>query len=160
MSDPDSSGPEKSSHGLDSAAESPDEKMSRRAAPTSGQLPAGVLNTSSALPASGLKHLPAGTAGQGVGLAGSASGADLFGQVVVGPYNIGSALRTGTTSQLGLNAAVGSLVNFVVTGWVVNTLSARPSPLDSFGIVASAVAQIGMGLFLTPAPVLSYSQKQ
>lgn len=114
----------------------------------------------SALKASGLKHLPVGSAaGAGVGLTGESDQASLYGQFFVGPYNLGHALRTGGINSLALETYLGAAANVLVTGWLLNVITDQPSPLAGFGLVASGAAQIGVGLFLTMQPTRQYSSQ-
>lgn len=103
------------------------------------------------LVASGAKFTPAGTAGTGKSVPGTYA-TSLAGSFFTGPYEVGLAMRNGTVGQLEMGTYVGALVNVLVTGWILNMITDRPSPLDTFGIAASAAAQIGFGLFLSPQP--------
>lgn len=100
------------------------------------------------------RYVPEATGkGAGVGVTGTADMSGLAGQLFVGPYNIGNALRTSTLGSLGAPVWAGAAANILVTGWILNVTTARPSPFDTFGLLASAVAQIGFGMFLSPLPV-------
>jgi hypothetical protein len=47
---------------------------------------------------------------------------------------------------------LGAACNIVVTGWMINVMTARPSVLDSFGLVSTSAAQVGFGLIFSTAP--------
>lgn len=100
----------------------------------------------------GPKFKPAGTAGTGKAVPGTYA-TSLTGSFFTGPYEVGLAMRNGTVGQLDMSTYLGALMNILATGWILNVVTDRPSPLDSFGLVASAAAQIGFGLFLVPQPV-------
>lgn len=120
-----------------------------------------LTDSKAALQAPGMKHLPVGSAaGAGVGLTGEADQASLYGQFFVGPYNIGHALRTGGISTLSTDTYLGAAANILATGWMLNVITDQPSALAGFGIVASGLAQIGVGLFLTLQPVRQYSSSE
>lgn len=79
---------------------------------------------------------------------------DLVGQIFLGPYEIGQALRQGNAASLPRDVWLGALINVIVTGWILNMTVDRPSPLDPFGLLASGGGQVAFGLFLTPAKVV------
>ena len=103
---------------------------------------------------SGVQTRPVASAAFGANLPALQSD-NLFGQVFVGPYNLGAALKNGTTNQLTMETVLGAAVNVVVSGWIINMITNRPSPLDAFGMVCSAVSQGGMGLFFSPMPTMA-----
>lgn len=100
------------------------------------------------------KFMPEATGkGAGVGVGGVADMSGLAGQIFVGPYNVGFALRTGTLGNLSAPVWAGTAANILVTGWILNVMTNRPSPFDTFGLLSSAVAQMGFGMFLSPLPI-------
>lgn len=100
----------------------------------------------------GVRTNPIANSGNYGGSLLTAASSNVFGQFFVGPYNIGNALKTGTISSLSMEAYLGAAVNIVVTGWMINVITSRPSVLDAFGLVSTSAAQVGFGLLFSPAP--------
>lgn len=100
----------------------------------------------------GVRTNPIANSGNYGGSLLTAASSNVFGQFFVGPYNIGNALKTGTLSSLSMEAYLGSAVNIVLTGWMINVITSRPSVLDAFGLVSTTAAQVGFGLLFSPAP--------
>ena len=98
----------------------------------------------------GSNYLPHGSYGAGVGMTGATMSTNLYGQFFVGPYNIGQALRYDQLSNIPTETLIGAAANILITGWIINSITGRESVLDSFGLLSSAIAQIGVGAFLTP----------
>jgi hypothetical protein len=120
------------------------ENTRNRAADALAKAPVGRYQSGIALEA------PANSAAQGNSIPGQLFSSALYGSFFVGPFQLGVALRTGDMSGVDVTVLVGTAVNVLVTGWVLNMIAARPSPFDSFGLLASLAAQAGAGAFLQP----------
>lgn len=78
--------------------------------------------------------------------------------LIAGPYRLGAMMRAGQLSQVSGNMALGSLANIAVTGWVINQLMQRDSPLDPFGLLISALVQLSAGAFTVAMPITKPAQ--
>lgn len=78
--------------------------------------------------------------------------------LIAGPYRIGGLLRAGQLSAVSGNLALASLVNVATTGWVLNQLMQRDSPLDPFGLLISALVQLSAGAFTVAQPITKPAQ--
>lgn len=120
-------------------------------------LPTGLVTTSpddgaKRYSTAGIRTNPVSTSGNFGGGLLNASNSNVFGQFFVGPVNIGTALKNGQLSTLTMETYLGAAVNLVLTGWMINVITSRPSVLDSFGLVSTTAAQVGFGLLFSPAP--------
>lgn len=124
-------------------------------------IPSGVPPTGTATrqyASAGVRTNPiASAANYGGGLL-APSSSNIFGQFFVGPYNIGSAIKSGMTNQITMEVMIGAACNILVTGWIINSITSRPSVLDSFGLVSTTAAQVGFGLFFSPMPTTATKQ--
>jgi hypothetical protein len=100
----------------------------------------------------GIRTNPVSTSGNFGGSLLSASNSNVFGQFFVGPVNIGTAMKNGSLGTLTMETWLGAAVNIVLTGWMINVITSRPSVLDSFGLVSTTAAQVGFGVLFSPAP--------
>lgn len=103
---------------------------------------------------------PANSAAQGNSVTGQLFSSPLYGSFFVGPYQFGVGLRNGDLASFDVTMLVGSAVNILVTGWVLNMLAGRASPFDTFGILASTAAQVGTGALLSPMGGVKQAQVQ
>lgn len=79
--------------------------------------------------------------------------------IFTGPFLLGQALKKGQTSSVDKAVLLGTFVNLAVLGWVINSVSGRPAPLDPFGIFVAGAAQVTAGILITPLPAAETAKK-
>lgn len=110
-------------------------------------------------PSMGTRTVPsAGPSSVGQYAAPTALQDNLTTDLIAGPYRIGGLLRAGQINAVSGNLALASLVNVATTGWVLNQLMQRDSPLDPFGLLISALVQLSAGAFTVAQPITKPAQ--